>query len=93
MTEKQQPSSVRLVTSNENRPCGCVMTEYSDKTRSLQPCPPCGLMASSRHFEKAAQELGMASQALGAVAQALRGLQNEAQIGGAIHNIMDRRPK
>lgn len=49
------------------------MTEYSDGSKMLAPCQPCGLYASARSMANAAYALGEAADALAAVATTLKG--------------------
>ena len=55
----------KIVTKQETRPCGCHLTEFADKTAQVVPCVACGLA-------EAANSLGRAAGALGAVANRLR---------------------
>lgn len=62
MTKKKQ----KKVVKEEPKPCGCVLTYYSDSDKpALTPCPPCGFM-------EAGNALSDAARALRAVACALR---------------------
>lgn len=60
-----------VVAGIENKPCGCILTTYSDGTRTLNPCPPCGLL-------DVAQSLSRAAEALAAVSNRLRQEQSRA---------------
>jgi hypothetical protein len=67
----------RIVKNQGAKPCGCQMTEYSDGSKVIAPCPPCGLFA-------AGEALGQASQALMAAASTLRASQQAAMVDNAI---------
>jgi hypothetical protein len=69
MEPEKKPSAV--VAGIENKPCGCILTNYSDGARTLNPCPPCGLL-------DVAQSLSRAAEALAAVSNRLRQEQSRA---------------
>jgi len=74
MSEKKNK---RIVKNQGGKPCGCRMTEYSDGSKEIAPCPPCGLFA-------AGEALGQASQALMAAASTLRASASAAAMGDAV---------
>ena len=96
MTEEQkQPEPAkkpaRIIKSTDRKPCGCVVTEYSDGAKQLGPCVPCGLFAAAQSMGQAASVLGNAADALAAVATTIRNQQaasiiNEAARSAA-HNL------
>lgn len=77
-TDKPAPS--KIVTKEETKPCGCHYIEYADKTRTISPCPPCGLM-------DAANNLNGAARALAAVATRLRMEGGRADVQAAVRAI------
>jgi hypothetical protein len=70
MTEEKKPSTTVL--NVEKHPCGCKVTEYSDKRKEIAPCVPCGLFST-------AQALRTASEALAAVATTIKDAAKQKQ--------------
>lgn len=83
MTKK--PSDI--VKKRENRPCGCVVVEYSDDRKEITPCIPCGLASAGQSMMQSAHAQNQAAQALLAIATRLRTDENNAAIAAATKNI------
>lgn len=73
--EKRDPNK-RVVKNQEDRPCGCTVTEYSDGHKVYAPCVPCGLFAVADH-------LRTAGEALAAVAGRMQRIGNQNQMQAA----------
>ena len=55
MTTQQPPKPV--VVSEQAQPCGCFITQYSNNTANVRPCPPCAMKEAARHLSLAANAL------------------------------------
>lgn len=86
MTEEQKPST-RIIKSTDRKPCGCVVTEYSDGAKQLGPCIPCGLFAAAQSIGQAASLFSNAADALAAVATTIRNQQSVAIVEEAARNV------
>ena len=71
--KEDEKEKERVIKNQERKPCGCVYTEFADGSKQIAPCVPCGIEAVAHH-------LGMASQAMAAVAMALRVAQAQASM-------------
>lgn len=60
MTEEQNEPS-QLVENVKQMPCGCIVTNYSDKRRSVSPCFPCGLAQIANTLTELGQVFGAMS--------------------------------
>lgn len=83
-----QEEPKRLIKNIDAKPCGCRITEYSDNSKVIAPCVPCGLNAVAESIHIACQNFysGMrqASQALAAVATTIRSAHNSAALEAAV---------
>lgn len=84
MDKKQlpKPAPNPVVKDKQVKPCGCVFTDYSDGTGSVNPCVPHGLVEAGR-------ALNAAAQALSAIGQRILNTQAQAQFAEAMGKIKD----
>jgi hypothetical protein len=73
-------SEEKIISGEEERPCGCRITTYSDESQMFSPCVPCGTYATAKHIHDAGkslhaektrdagEHLAMAAEAFAAVA-------------------------
>lgn len=79
MTEEAPKTPpARIIKNTQRKPCGCVITEFSDGQGQLAPCVPCGLRASAHHLGAAAQAMMQAGQAMAATAESIVREQQQA---------------
>lgn len=84
MTEEAPKTPpTRIIKNTQRKPCGCVITEFSDGQGQLAPCVPCGLQAMSHHLVQAAQAMMQAGHALAATAESIRRAEAQAVLESA----------
>lgn len=84
MSDQPKKPEPKLVKNQGTKPCGCSMTEFSDGTRQIAPCMPCGLFASGEAMIQAAQ-------ALMAVATTLKASRDAAMVDNAVRGAAGRK--
>lgn len=87
MSEEQPKKPSQIVVGREEKPCGCVVTEYSDKVKQLAPCVPCGLAAAAQSIHQCAQALANAADAMLAVATTVRREQGAFEVARAAQKV------
>lgn len=78
---KEARKGARIVKSVDERPCGCVITTFSDDAQQYAPCVACGLYAVAEH-------LAQAGQALASVATRIQGVKNQASMAEAVSKVI-----